>query len=341
MKRQQVVNCMFSNWYHHFKSVTFKSEIISLPPDFVLYLSSDGIVLPDEENVKYSNRLQTYSDDSDDDGCWDSETTARVSMFPELKVQVESAIDRLGGQVFPKLNWSSPQDAAWISHNQSLKCSTFNEICLLLKSSDFVSHDLHHAYDRCSHDDPSQQHEPQIYELVLREWKEIAPGMEFRCFVKHSKLIRITQRHVTFFNYLHEKKQSIYALLCQFFNRIIKEKFADVDFVFDVYIDENNRVYLIDFNPFGVGTDSGLVSWDELHDIDPNDVDLNNDGLLMLVHKDVPMQPSHLVTHGMPKDMMDLCRGEDVNKMIDFLNLKDMVYRPTDSDDDDEDIGAT
>merc|ERR1712183_626354 len=105
MRRQQLVNCTFSEWYHNFKDMTFKSEIIPLPSIFIQYLSSDGIVLPDEENVKYSNTLHSYSDDSDDDS-WDSEPTSRASMFPELKEQVDSAIERLGGYVFPKLNWS-------------------------------------------------------------------------------------------------------------------------------------------------------------------------------------------------------------------------------------------
>jgi len=98
MKYQQCVNCIFSNWYPNFKDVTLKSKIIKLSPEFVTYLKSDGIVLPDDEKIKYSNTLERYSDDDDDD--WGSEANrSRPAMFPHLKVQVENAIRQLGGNV--------------------------------------------------------------------------------------------------------------------------------------------------------------------------------------------------------------------------------------------------
>ena len=93
--------------------------------------------------------------------------------FPEFNVAISTAIARLGGAVFPKLNWSSPkvgitvcthvtetawcswcivheywvnwwcwQDAAWITLNGSLKCTCPREIYLLMKSSSFLGHDL-------------------------------------------------------------------------------------------------------------------------------------------------------------------------------------------------------
>lgn len=104
--------------------------------------------------------------------------------FPELEEEVERAIRELDGAVVPKLNWSSPkvgppllsathlctrfdqsmqaslvwalgstyvpiaQDASWMSVGGTLNCSSFADICLLLKSSDFVSHDLSYAYAR-------------------------------------------------------------------------------------------------------------------------------------------------------------------------------------------------
>ena len=87
MRRQQINNCIFSNWYKNFKSVTFKSEVIPLSQEFVDYLTSDGIVLPDAEKSKYSNDLQSYSDSDDDDG-WDDENSDTPPMFPQLKLQV-------------------------------------------------------------------------------------------------------------------------------------------------------------------------------------------------------------------------------------------------------------
>ncbi len=59
-----------------------------------------------------------------------------------MQEAISAAIKDLGGTVFPKLNWSAPRDAAWISHNASLRCATPGDVFLLLKSSEFVSHDL-------------------------------------------------------------------------------------------------------------------------------------------------------------------------------------------------------
>lgn len=48
--------------------------------------------------------------------------------FPKLHAEIESAIQQLGGQVAPKLNWSSPTDALWISSYNSLKCCNADQV---------------------------------------------------------------------------------------------------------------------------------------------------------------------------------------------------------------------
>lgn len=97
-------------------------------------------------------------EDADDDS--DSDEPRRTYAFPELDAQIRSAIKRYEGSVFPKLNFSSPrvrdtfpslreqqlialQDAAWMLPSSSpLKCTSPADVYLLLKSSDFISHDL-------------------------------------------------------------------------------------------------------------------------------------------------------------------------------------------------------
>jgi hypothetical protein len=106
----------------------------------------------------------------------------------------------------------------------TLNCSSFADICLLLKSSDFVSHDLSYAYarhcrcartgadPRATADEsdralapppaihrfsesvdekgrPSQLKRPPQFTLVLRKWFALSPALEFRCFVKHRTLV--------------------------------------------------------------------------------------------------------------------------------------------------------
>ena len=73
-----------------------------------------------------------------------------------LHDKIKATIDELDGSVVPKLNWSAPKDATWISATNSMECQTPNDIYLLLKSSDFITHDLEHAFDDCEDESCSQ-----------------------------------------------------------------------------------------------------------------------------------------------------------------------------------------
>lgn len=66
---------------------------------------------------------------------------AEDESFPELEAALTAAIEALGGAVCPKLNWSVPRDAMWVNGG-TLRCETAGDVMLLLKSSDFVQHDL-------------------------------------------------------------------------------------------------------------------------------------------------------------------------------------------------------
>ena len=156
--------------------------------------------------------------------------------------------------------------------------------------------------------------------------------MEFRCFVKQDKLIRISQRYQCYFEYLPERKQSVFNEILNLYNSKVKDKFADSDFVFDVYID-NADIYLVDFNPFGPVTDSILFTWDELHQLVPQNIDGNSEDIFAIVTKDSGIQPSQFMSYAMPKDMVDLSHGEDINKLIDFLNLRSLISKPGESSD--------
>lgn len=332
MKRQHCINCIFSSWFDTFKRITFRSRIIKLPVDFIEYLKCDGIVLPDAaaRQTKYTNELEGYSSDEDDVWSKEGDDSNDTPSFPNLQAQVEKAIKDLGGEVFPKLNWSSPKDATWISHNGTLKCTDFNDICLLLKSSDFITNDVTNAYKYCEDKTP---HSVDQFELVLREYVNIVPGMEFRCFVKDHKIIGISQRHdTTCFKYLIENKDRILIDICNFFNRKINHVFAETSFTFDVYISPGNRISLVDFNPFGRITDALLFSWDELlaEDSEYEGTDFR------IVTESNNIQPSPYMRYGMPRDIVDLACGEDIQKMIDFLRVKDLVVKPEETQEKDE-----
>jgi len=56
MKKEQILNCSFANWYEKFKHITFRSEIIPLDNNVLAYLRSDStIILP----KRYLNFLKS------------------------------------------------------------------------------------------------------------------------------------------------------------------------------------------------------------------------------------------------------------------------------------------
>lgn len=54
----------------------------------------------------------------------------QVPAFPELFAQIGAAIAALGGRVLPKLNWSAPLDAAWLTTTGSIACTNADEVGL-------------------------------------------------------------------------------------------------------------------------------------------------------------------------------------------------------------------
>ncbi|TVY86824.1 Cell division cycle protein [Lachnellula willkommii] len=207
----------------------------------------------------------TQNDNTTSDG-WDSDPDPDPSLeFPEIHQQIKDTIAELGGLVAPKLNWSSPKDATWISMTKnSMECATPNDIYLLLKSSDFITHDLEHAFDDCAESD-SVTAQDINYVLVLRKWFKANPSCEFRCFVKQRRIIGICQRDLNHFDFLFPLKEQLQDTIQKYFDKTLKSTFPDASFVFDVYLPEPyDRVRLMDINPWAPRTDPLLFSWLEL-----------------------------------------------------------------------------
>lgn len=71
-----------------------------------------------------------------------------------------------------------------------LKCITPADVYTLLKSSDFVVHDLdlEHVFDGVEFAPPHTSPSYEL-ELVLRKWYPVDRGRELRCFVRREILI--------------------------------------------------------------------------------------------------------------------------------------------------------
>ncbi|GIX76118.1 cell division cycle protein 123 homolog [Caerostris extrusa] len=317
MKVEEVRKCSFQNWYKDFRKLTIKSIILPLPEDFVQFLLKDGLFLPKNSGFENSrpadnndsgseDEEETDWDDNDDDNSHESEYI--INLFPqflELDEKIKDAIDTLDGAVFPKLNWSCPRDSYWIGMNGSLRCTTLSDVYLLLKSSDFIVHDLTERFLKC---DDFMENESDLkkepFYLVLRRWTSIETSCEFRCFVFNKTLIGICQREFkTFYEHFNKEKNDIVKDIMVFFQRHIQPKFTCDNYIFDVLSES---------------ADALLFNWDELNS---GSVKINDDNLpeFRYVEKDSKITNAPLLQYAFPLDYHDLCSGEDSFKFVDFL----------------------
>ena len=305
--KSHILNCSFNAWYSRYtkppfslrmcsdfssyRRLTPKARVLLLSPPFLEYLRADGIVLPSEDNINHLSSNNTdsgafshpASPTSSDTGDEEPDPSAA---WLDIHQKIKSIITELDGSVVPKLNWSAPKDATWISATNSMECHTPNDIYLLLKSSDFITHDLELAFDDCESDsendasssnDPTDPPESETgcrerelrdipYYLVLRKTiPSMTTSLEFRCFVRARYLLCICQRDLNHYPFLEDLKTTLLKLIQQFFDASLQKSFPDDSFVFDVYIPSpHGKVWLIDINPWAPRTDPLLFSWLEI-----------------------------------------------------------------------------
>ncbi|KAJ9237189.1 hypothetical protein DTO169E5_5384 [Paecilomyces variotii] len=270
-----ILHCSYHFWHPLYRTITPKARLIPLTDPFLSYLRQDGIVLPPEDNARSGladddSGIYSFSEASEDE---DDEEDDPSTEWREIHSQIRATIAELGGKVTPKLNWSAPKDATWITATNDLQCQSANDIYLLLKSSDFVTHDLEHAFDDCVPDvEATSPDPPQVpYHLILRKYVNFNPSLEFRCFVRNRTLLCICQRDLNHFDFLFPLRDTLRSRIQTFFDEKLKNTFPDPNFVFDVYIPPpHERAWLIDVNPWAIRTDPLLFSWMEiLHMKDP------------------------------------------------------------------------
>jgi len=103
--------------------------------------------------------------------------------------------------------------------------------------------------------------------IVVRQWNENVlhrPSMEFRGFVYNNSLNALTQYdNVTFYAEVASNKRELQERILRFFNESVRDKLTHIQsYVIDFFVDEN-RVYVIELNPFHTGAGACLFSWRE------------------------------------------------------------------------------
>ncbi|GBE85182.1 D123-domain-containing protein [Sparassis latifolia] len=274
---ESVLAFQFSAWYPRFSSLSIKSTVIRpLTQEFRDYLDSDGVFVPEgaEDLPAGSTLSDDEGDHGDDDD--DDEDERRRFAFPDLDARIRDAVSQYGA-VFPKLNFSSPRDAAWmLPASAPLKCTCPADVYLLLKSSDFVQHDLDGEliFDGCearvSMDDTTVASPPEYeLELVLRKWYPVDRSRELRCFVRDERLLGISQRDPNYYDFWNEPetKDKVLHAVKSYWESHIKGKWGESngDYVFDFLLTRDlSRGHILDFNPYAPRTDPLLFTYNEL-----------------------------------------------------------------------------
>lgn len=250
----------------------------------------------------------------------------------------------------PKLNWSAPKDATFMSATNDMICSSAGDIYLLLKSSDFITHDLDHAFDDTIEDGST----PAIpYHLVLRKAFNLNPALEFRCFVRNKTLLAVSQREMNYFAFLFDLRPNLLNKIRAFLQAHLFPHFQDKSFVFDVYIPPpHDRVWLIDINPWAPRTDPLLFSWLELLQMaGPEGEAFDNEGEsddeyvyepeFRLVERDDPEAYQFTATkysaHKLPKEVVDASTTQDGGMHELMEGWKRALDKQVEEDQDDHD----
>ena len=171
------------------------------------------------------------------------------------------------GNSFIRLGSRSPKDS-YVGYKSGFKIEKHDlkkAMLLLLDSSERISDDLHLAI----HND----YRPHIW---IREWRDIIPGLEFRCFIKKNTMVGISQYfykdEFAEISDSGEIRNEIIAKILIYYNCNLSNMFynnPDYDYlVWDIYFDwlGDERKYLsfpitIEINPFFSLTDPCLFKW--------------------------------------------------------------------------------
>lgn len=254
----EIDQCRYSAWSTFFQNHVFPSIIINpLPTTFISYLLSDTIKLPRSHQPIIASSDNEYSDwESEDDDVQDDVTAG----FESMHDRVVAAIRELG-PVFPKMNWSAPKDAKWMLPNNVLQCHDASDVYLVLNASSHIVHDMEHAYE-----ETGSGKQPDTFELVLRQWTQMNPALEFRVFVYRRRIIGVCQRDPNYYDYLANLEPQLRLQIDQFFATVfLPSEITLENCVLDVYLPRPfDKTWFVDINPFSRATDPLLFTWNEL-----------------------------------------------------------------------------
>ena len=127
----------------------------------------------------------------------------------------------------------------------------------------------------------------------------------------------ISQRHhIQYYPHLKQDHQSIRKNIINFFDHVIRDNYAsgqDIpNYVFDVYVDKNDRVWLIDFNLYHTRTDALLFTWEEIQSIASSLASLGEESMpkMRIVENENEVHYDPLASYRAPIDTVDLASDQ-------------------------------
>jgi hypothetical protein len=308
----------FENYYSLIEEFTFKSVIISLTTDEIKALY--------EENVGFGNNPVDISN----------------KLFPSLngiedKINegirlIQEKTKNPSSKCFLRLSTRSPKDAIFHMNNfPDLYASKLKQVT---ESDSVPSHGKTQIYDKLmafylasteilSISEGSQgikmlvvsnriQGDLKMYvemseplNLIIREFVQFPVEHELRGFVWKKHLTALSQyNNIAFLPSLVKNKVEIEAKVKTFmekFIQIVGEKVEN--FVVDIVLDYDGKVWVVELNPFGELAGSCLFSW-----ITDRDLLLNEDGRYEFRIQETPPELTYI-------------KGELSEKVISFLDI--------------------
>jgi hypothetical protein len=132
--------------------------------------------------------------------------------------------------------------------------------------------------------------------------------------------VAISQRnHTQHYPHLPRDVDGIRGLIDDFFYDVILGRFASgrvKNYIFDVYVDKKERVWLVDFNPWGRSTDPLLFYWSELTTLDAEE-----EAHFRVVETENQVRQDPLASYRAPIDAVDLAKTTqgDAKQFEEFM----------------------
>jgi hypothetical protein len=115
----------------------------------------------------------------------------------------------------------------------------------------------------------------------------------------------------------------------EFFEELVQDRFAHgtvPNYIFDAYIDKQEKVWLLDFNVWGRRTDTLLFTWDELQTMDSGDDDTVE---IRVVETEKQVRGDPLASYRAPIDAVHIASltGGDAKRFQEFMKLCERPFK--------------